>query len=347
MAFEFFWPWMSLLLLLPALARLLWVRVPAQSESSRHEYHQSVLHPSLANLKSSFHGTRPRIPVTNLFFKILPFLIWILLTAAMMRPQWLEPYAETFTPGYDLMLSVDASHSMEALDFTVGGQRVTRMAVLKGVMDEFIENRVGDRIGLIIFGERAYTISPLTYDLNAVRQQLADVSPNIAGPGTAMGDSIALGVKKLRERPPGSRILLLVADGVNTSGSIRPIDAARLAAREGVRIYTIGVGSEDKAVQIMEHGKLIVRDDLGLDETVLREIAEIANGAYFRASNTHALEEIYSRIDQLEKSQAESRTVMLPHPLFQWPLGAALILMLVHGLFPEGRMRSLSRRYNG
>jgi Ca-activated chloride channel family protein len=256
-----------------------------------------------------------------------------------MRPQWLEPYTETRAEGYDLMLAVDASHSMEAMDFTVNNAQVTRMAVLKGVLNKFINNRTGDRVGLIVFGSQAYTIAPLTYDLDSVRQQLDDVVPNIAGQGTAMGDAIGLGVKKLRERPEGSRVLILVADGGNSAGTIAPIDAARLAALEGIRIYTIGVGSSLDSVQIMEFGRLVARDDLGLDEKVLRDIAGIAYGAYFRATDARALEEIYARIDELEKTRAESRMVLIPHPLYLWTLGLALLLLLGLGLFPEGRPR--------
>jgi Ca-activated chloride channel family protein len=266
-------------------------------------------------------------------------LLWLLLTLTLMRPQWLEPYTETRAEGYDLMLAVDASHSMEAMDFTVNNAQVTRMAVLKGVLNKFINNRTGDRVGLIVFGSQAYTIAPLTYDLDSVRQQLDDVVPNIAGQGTAMGDAIGLGVKKLRERPEGSRVLILVADGGNSAGTIAPIDAARLAALEGIRIYTIGVGSSLDSVQIMEFGRLVARDDLGLDEKVLRDIAGIAYGAYFRATDTRALEEIYARIDELEKTRAESRMVLIPHPLYLWTLGLALLLLLGLGLFPEGRPR--------
>ena len=158
-----------------------------------------------------------------------------------------------------------------------------------------------------------------------------------------MGDAIGLGVKKLRERPEGSRVLILVTDGDSNSGFIAPPEAARLAAHEGIRIYTIGVGSTQKQVQIYENGRIIVRDDLLMNEDALRQIAEITGGAYFRASDTNKLEEIYQRIDQLEKSEADSRTIMIPHSLYRWPLGAALLTLLLLGLFPEGRLRERRR----
>ena len=212
------------------------------------------------------------------------------------------------------------------------------------VRANFIEGRLDDRVGLIIFGSQAFVLSPLTMDREAVRHLLSDLVPRIAGDGTAMGDALGLGVKKLRERPQGSRVLVLIADGENTAGLIPPLEAARLAAREGIRIYAIGVGSDQKEVPIIENGRLVTRDDLGFDEEVMRRIANATGGAYFRATDTSALETIYQRIDELEKSEAESRTVMIPHPLFRWPLAMALLALLALGLFPGARSRRLVRR---
>jgi Ca-activated chloride channel family protein len=330
---------MAVLLILPLLVQFLWPRTDPEKAETLAGRQETLLHPSLADLQQSFTGYRPRASISGRVHGLLLAMLWLFLTLTLMRPQWLEPYTETRAEGYDLMLAVDASHSMEALDFTVNNAQVTRMAVLKGVLNKFIANRAGDRVGLIIFGSQAYTIAPMTYDLNGVRQQLADVVPNIAGQGTAMGDAIGLGVKKLRERPEGSRVLILVADGGSNAGTIPPLDAARLAAHSGIRIYTIGVGSNMDSVQIIEKGRLVARDDLGLDEQVLREIAGVTNGAYFRATDTRALEEIYTRIDELEKTRAESRTVMIPHALYPWTLGLGLLTLLGLGLFPDGRAR--------
>ncbi len=343
MGFEFHWPWMAVLLVLPLVVQFLWPRTDPEQAESLAGRQETLLHPSLEQLQECFTGHRPRASVSGRVHGFLLALLWLLLTLTLMRPQWLEPYTETRAEGYDLMLAVDASHSMEALDFTANNAQVSRMAVLKGVLNKFIANRGGDRVGLVIFGSQAYTVAPMTYDLNGVRQQLADVVPNIAGQGTAMGDAIGLGVKKLRERPEGSRVLILAADGGNTSGTIPPLLGAQLAAQSGIRIYTIGVGSTQENVPIVENGRLVTRDDLGLDEKVLRDIAGITNGAYFRATNTLALEEIYTRIDELEKTRAESRTVMIPHPLYPWTLGLAMLLLLGLGLFPEGRSRVARR----
>ncbi|MDJ0805546.1 MAG: VWA domain-containing protein [Gammaproteobacteria bacterium] len=339
--FEFHWPWMALLLLLPLLVRYFWPQ-PVGTQNELTEGRQTtLLHPSLTHLEESFRIHKPKQALASRLYKWLLGLLWICLVLALMRPQWLEPYTENRTAGYDLMLAVDASHSMNALDFTLKGQQVSRMQVVKGVVGKFIEGRQGDRIGLVIFGSQAYVLSPLSFDRRAVNSLLSSVIPRIAGDGTAMGDALGLGVKKLRERPEGSRVMLLIADGENTAGIIPPLKAAQLAAREGIRIYSIGVGSNRTEVPIMENGRIIYRDDLGFNEEVMREIAETSGGAYFRGTDTEALEQIYQRIDELEKTEAESRTVFIPSPLYHWPLGVGLLCLLAMGLFPEGRKRIL------
>jgi Ca-activated chloride channel family protein len=336
--FEFQWPWMAILLLVP-LGIWLRRRNRAIHSMDRQERQVTLLHPDLQNLQVAFHTERPSMTLGSRLYYGLLALLWLGLTLALMRPQWLEPYTEERSEGYDLMLAVDASLSMEALDFSVDGRQVSRMQVVKGVMDRFIAGRLDDRIGLVIFGSQAFVLSPMTVDRDAVRHLLNDLVPRIAGDGTAMGDAIGLGVKKLRERPEGSRVMVLIADGENTAGMIPPLEAARLAAAEGIRIYAIGVGSDREEVPIMEDGRLVMRTDLGFDEEVMRRIAALTGGEYFRATDTRALETIYQRIDELEKSEAESRTVMIPHPLYRWPLGLALLALLVLGLFPGGRPR--------
>ena len=337
---HFQWPWMILLLLLPLLK---WLLLRHSSDRSRDQQQRNttLLHPSLLRLRSAFHGRSPSRTTGSRLYTLLHTLLWLGLVLALTRPQWLEPYTENRIEGYDLMLAVDASHSMEALDFSVEGKQVSRMQVIKGVMGRFIEGREDDRIGLIIFGSQAFVLSPLTLDRPSVLQLLNNLVPRIAGDGTAMGDALGLGVKKLRQRPSGSRVLMLIADGESTAGTIPPMEAARLAAEENIRIYAIGVGSDMKEVPIMEGGRLIIRKDLGFDEAIMREIAETTGGAYFRATDTKALENIYQRIDQLEKSRAESRTLMIPHPLYRWPLALAMLSLLILGLFPGARLRTI------
>ncbi len=342
--FDFHWPWMAILLPLPLVAYFYWKRKPAAEDPQQEGQRTTLLHPHLDQLHQNFVTRKPGMPLASRLYPWLLGFTWIALVGALMRPQWLEPHTEVKTPGYDLMLSVDGSHSMEALDFTVKGERVTRMELVKGVMDKFIEGRQGDRVGLVIFGSQAFVLSPLTLDRGAVRQLLASVLPNMAGQGTALGDAIALGAKKLRERPEGSRVMVLIADGDNSAGAFPPIDAAKVAARAGVRIYVIGVGSTDKSIPIYEEGRVIYRDDLTMDENTLKRIASITRGAYFRATDTRALEQIYQQINELEKTEAEMRTAWLPSPLYRWPLGAAMVGLLLIGLFPEGRKRFVARK---
>jgi Ca-activated chloride channel family protein len=338
--FEFHWPWAAVLLPLPLLLRYAWPLRPDQADEEHLEgQRQTLLHPRLDALQAAYPIRRPRLAIGGWVHRSLLALLWIGLVTAVMRPQWLTPYTEISSPGYDLMLAVDASHSMDALDFTVQGRQVTRMQVVKGVLGRFIEQREGDRIGLIIFGSQSFVLSPLTLDRHAVQQLLDGVVASIAGQGTALGDAVALGVKKLRERPPQSRVLILIADGDNSAGGFAPIEAARLARQTEVRIYVIGVGSTQEQIPIAEDGVIKYRDDLTMNEATLEEIAKITGGAYFRATDTRALEEISTRVGQLEKTEAQARTAFIPAPLFRWPLGLAMLALLGLGLFPEGRKR--------
>jgi len=341
--FEFHWPWLGLLLPLPLLLPFLWPDRRSRREEDLEGQRTTLLHPCLPELRTAFQVRRPHRRLAGWLHTVLLYLLWTALVLALMHPQWLEPHTRISTPGYDLMLAMDASHSMDALDFTVAGRQVSRMQVVKGVMDRFVDTRKGDRIGLIVFGSQAFVLSPLTVDRRAVRQLLANVAPSIAGKGTALGDAIALGVKKLRERPEGSRVMILIADGDNSAGGFAPIESAALARASGVRIYVIGVGSKQESIPIMEYGVVKYRDDLTMDEDTLQRIATISGGAYFRATDTRALEEISTRIGRLEKTEAKAHTAFLPTPLYRIPLGVALLALLGLGLFPEGRKRFVTR----
>jgi Ca-activated chloride channel family protein len=341
--FEFAWPWAALLLPVPFLLPYLWRERRQDREETLEGQRVTLLHPHLTEIQAAYQARRPRRQLAGWVYRFLLYLLWAALVVTLMRPQWLTPHTEVSTPGYDLMLAVDASHSMEALDFTVEGRQVTRMAVVKGVMGRFVDEREGDRIGLIIFGSQAFVLSPLTVDRLAVRQLLDGVVPSIAGQGTALGDAIALGVKKLRERPEGSRVMVLIADGDNSAGGFAPVESSMLARLAGVRIYVIGVGSKQESIPILEEGVIKYRDDLTMDEDTLQRIADVTGGAYFRATDTGALEEISQRISQLEKTEAESRTAFLPTPLYRIPLGVAALALLGLGLFPEGRRRFARR----
>ncbi len=338
--FSFYWPWFAILLVVPFLVGLFWLRSRQDLDKPIEGNQSTLLHPSLNRLTHAFTYRRRLASRTGRLHLMLLLILWIALVLAMMRPQWLEPHKEVKTEGYDLMLAVDASRSMGALDFSVNAREVTRMAVIKGVLGRFVASREGDRVGLIVFGDQAYVLTPLTQDVQAVRNLVDTVVPSIVGDATAMGDAIGLAVKKLRERPEGSRVLVLVTDGESTAGSLPPMVAARLAAVEGIRIYTIGVGSKG-LVPFYENGRRrMVR--MEIDEDLLRKVASLTGGSYFRATDANALEKIYRQIDSLEKTEAETRSALIPHPLFHWPLGLALITLFVLGLFPEGKWRHIN-----
>jgi len=325
--FEFHWPWLALLLPLPWLVRIGWEASRRAATDKDMEGEPVLLHPAVQHLELAFTHAPPGATPSSMLHGLLVGLLWASLVAALMGPQWLERHEELATPGHDLMLAVDLSRSMEALDFTVEGRPVNRLAVIKGVIGRFIEQRHGDRIGLILFGDAAFVQAPLTLDGSAVRALLDDAVPRMAGDGTAIGDTIGLAVKKLRERPEGSRVLILLTDGDNTAGSLPPLEAARLAAQYGVRIYSIGVGSEGE-VPFPKDGR-ITMEKMDIDEDLLRTVSQWTGGAYFRATDTKALEEIARHIDSLEKTEATTEGLMLPTPLYRWPMGVALLSLLV------------------
>jgi Ca-activated chloride channel family protein len=331
--FSFQWPWLALLLPLPWIARYLW---PISMAPGSAEGEQSVLlHPGLARIEHAYGAAAPATIPYGIFQQVLLAILWAALVLTMMRPQWLQAHTEISTEGYDLMLAVDVSRSMGALDFQIDGNKVNRLAVVKGVLGRFIEQRAGDRIGMIVFGDEAYMQAPLTQDGTAVRTLLDNIVPRMAGDATAIGDAIGLAVKKLRERPAESRVLILLTDGENTAGSLPPIEAARLAAQENIRIYTIGVGSKG-LVPFMEDGRMTMTR-MEIDEDLLRKVSAITGGAYFRATDTQALEEIYRQIDALEKTKAEMRSVSVPEPLYRWPLAIALLCLLMLAGLSLGR----------
>ncbi len=325
--FSFNLPYFVLLLPLPL---FVWWFLPVAADSAApldEDSQTALLHPALQRLEKAFSGQYVSPASGHWISLSILILLWISLVLTLMQPQWLRPHTEVKTRGYDLMLAVDLSRSMLALDFTVQGQRVNRLQVVKGVVGRFISQRQGDRIGLIVFGDNAYLQAPLTLDSEVVRKMLDNAEPRIAGDGTAIGDAIGLAVKKLRERPASSRILILLTDGENTAGSLPPEQAALLAAQYQIRIYAIGVGSHGEVPFPDEAGR-ITMEEMNIDDQLLQKIAEQSGGAYFRATDTQALERIYSDINQLEKTESESRTVLVAEPLFRIPLGLALFMLL-------------------
>jgi Ca-activated chloride channel family protein len=323
-------PWVLLVVPLPWLiARLL---PPSGAESGA-----ALRLPFLAELEqlgATREATHSRLRL------VLAWLAWLLLVAAAAQPQWLGDPIKLPVSGRDLMLAVDVSGSMAEEDYSLNGRSATRLDVVKTVAGRFIEQRDGDRLGLILFGSRAYLQTPLTYDRQTVAQMLNEAVIGLAGRETAIGDAIALAVKRLREQPEDNRVLILLTDGANTAGNIAPLDAARLAAGEHIRIYTIGIGSGQVGVRT-PFGTLLQSGN-NLDPQTLKAIARTTGGRYFEATNTAQLETVYSELDRLEPSVRDTLTYRPKTALYYWPAGAALLIALALLLLPHtARMRRL------
>jgi len=260
---------------------------------------------------------------------LLAWAVWILLVLAAAQPQWLGEPVRLPVAGRDLMLAVDVSGSMEQDDYRLNGRPVNRLNVVKAVAGRFVERRDGDRLGLILFGTRAYLQTPLTYDRATVRSMLDEAVIGLAGRDTAIGDAIAVAVKRLKEQAQDDRVLILLTDGANTVGNIAPLDAARVAALAGVRIYTIGIGG---AVGVRTPFGILAQVGSDLDPATLRAIAAETGGRYFEATDTEQLAQIYVELDRLEPSVRDSRSLRPMHALFMWPAGGALLISVGLGL---------------
>jgi len=227
------------------------------------------------------------------------------------------------------MLAVDISGSMRVEDMQVGNNLVRRVDAVKAVGAEFIERRRGDRVGLILFGSNAYVQSPLSFDIATVERFLREAQIGFAGQETAIGDAIGLAVKRLRERPAESRVLVLLTDGQDTASSVDPMDAARLAQGLGIRVYTIGIGADQLAIPGLfgsSFGSRRVNPSADLDEESLQAIAEMTGGRYFRARDPQELAGIYQMLDQLEPVEVDAATYRPRQALGHWPLLFALLI---------------------
>jgi Ca-activated chloride channel family protein len=214
---------------------------------------------------------------------------------------------------------------MQEEDFLLQGERVNRLIAIKSVAGEFIQRRRGDRLGLILFGERAYLQVPLTFDRRTVQQLLAESLIGLAGQSTAIGDAIGLAIKRLQDPSVKQRVLILLTDGANTAGELPPLKAAELAAQKGLKIYTIGIGADRMLVRSL-FGIQEVNPSRDLDEKTLVAIAQATGGRYFRARDTQELDQIYSLLDELEPVEREAQLFRPIQPLYPWPLAISLLL---------------------
>jgi Ca-activated chloride channel family protein len=315
------WPWLLLALPLPFFIRH-WMpaEIPAQQAALKVPFIEDF---TLGETHASSQNQQ--------WFLWLAMLAWLFLVFASMRPQWLGEPIEQAISGRDLMLAVDLSGSMKEEDFIVGKKRVNRLMATKQIAGQFINRRVGDRLGLILFGTQAYLQTPLTFDRTTVITLLHESAIGLAGESTAIGDAIGLAVKRLRKQQANSRVLVLLTDGANTAGEVTPLKAAELAAENDLKIYTIGIGADEMIVRSF-FGSRKVNPSRDLDEKTLIAIAEKTGGRYFRARNTEELETIYQLLDALEPVEKDKQYFRPKTELYHWPLALTLVLSAVISL---------------
>lgn len=261
-------------------------------------------------------------------------LMWALLVIAAAQPTWIGEPINLPTEGRDLMLAVDLSESMRMEDMQAGDGYVNRLVAVKAVINDFVERRKGDRLGLILFGSQAYVQAPLTFDRDTVKRFMKESQIGFAGPQTAIGDAVGLAVKRLRKRPGDRHVVILLTDGANTAGEVQPLAAAKFAAEQNITIYTVGVGA-DALTRSSFFGlnKRTINPSRDLDEDTLQKIAALTGGKYFRAKNPQELLQIYRIVDSLEPIADDAKTFRPVISLFHWPLALAIIISFMTALF--------------
>ena len=249
---------------------------------------------------------------------LIPSLIWLLLLTSLARPQWIEPPLTKNLPTRDLLLLVDLSSSMSEEDFTnAAGNKVDRLMAVKEVVGDFLERREGDRVGLVVFGDAPFLQAPFSTDLGLSRRLLDETAIGMAGPRTAFGDAIGLGVGLFDQSDAPAKTIIALTDGNDTKSQVPPVEAARVAAQRDIRIHTVAIGDP-----------LTVGEEK-LDEAVLRQVAEVAGGKYFFAADREGLAGIYAELDRLETREIKVISHRPRKDIFYWTLLVALLLSLM------------------
>ena len=285
-----------------------------------------------------------RVKARPYFINLSRSLSCLLLITALARPQYEFSISEQESSGRDIMLVLDVSGSMEAVDFSVAGEHVTRLTALKTVVKEFVDERRGDRMGLVVFGTDVFTQCPLTLDSSIIKSLVDELQVGMAGDATAIGDAIAVGLKRLKDIPAESRVMVLVTDGMQTAGKMNPLDAAQAAQELGIKIYSIGIGGKAPAPFIKKNllGLNSVQYyDVPIDEEALQNIAEKSGGVYFNAGNTDQLQKIYEQINQIEKRSERFYDYIEYQEMFAPFLLAGIALFLLAELCAELFFRSV------
>ena len=323
---SFAYPWMFILLGLPVLIYLLPVVKGVHGDALRITFLDDL---SKINLKSGGLWAQNASSDKKInFAKMLLFIIYTLLVIAIARPRWAGEPMRIKNQGRDILLVMDISTSMLERDFSYQGRRLSRLQAVKAAASDFVDKRRDDRIGLILFGSRAYLQAPLTYDKQAVKDILMTMDAGMAGNSTAIGDALGLALKSIRDsKDKENKVIILLSDGENNDGSLSLPQAIQLAKNEKVKIYTIGVGGAGSFMQSILSYKIALPS--GLDEEGLKQLAEEAGGRYFRADDTAALVGVYNAIDKLEPQEQEENYVREVREYYYIPLLGSIILSLL------------------
>lgn len=325
-------PWfLALLLLLPVLA--LW--------KGRWGRPMALRLPSTDDALAVGARTRSQAGRLLAFLGLLGFTLMIV---ALARPRWVTGTSDVQSSGIDIILTLDVSSSMEALDFTLEGKQSNRLEAVKHVVEKFVKQRPDDRIGMVAFAGRPYLAAPLTDDEAWIATRLKEVKIGQVEDGTAIGSAIASSVDHLRESEAKSRIVILLTDGVNTAGSVNPMTATEAAKAMGIKIYTIGAGTNGEApypVRGFFGQTQLQKVKVEIDEKLLGEVAEATGGKYFRATDTDSLEKIYAVINELETTTRKVKKYENFQELFWYFLGPALLCFLLEYGLSETRYRRL------
>lgn len=306
------WPWAYILLPLPLIVRQL---LPGTQNKATAAL-------KVPFFKQVINATGKK-PVAGKWPIYLATMIWLLLLVAFSRPQWLSDPIDIPQTGRDIILAVDLSASMETDDFYIADLKVDRLTAVKYVLGDFIKQRDGDRIGLILFANKAYVQTPLSFDLNALTQMLNEAETRMIGKMTAMGDAIGLAVKRLHEHPNNHRVLILLSDGNDTAGILPAERAAHFAGLESLKVYTIGIGSKKTPGLFSKTNR---NNPVILNETALKTVAKLTNGRYFHAADFAQLQDVYQTINNLEPIDIGAERFHNITELYHWPLGIALLL---------------------
>jgi Ca-activated chloride channel family protein len=275
---------------------------------------------------------------------LLPIFAAVLMIVGLARPQLDHSRTQVTANGIDIVLGLDVSGSMTALDFLINNRRINRIEVVKSVVSKFIEERPDDRIGLIAFAGAPYVVSPITLDHDWLLQNLERVNIGTAEDGTAIGSAIAASVNRLRTTPAKSKVIILLTDGVNNTGKISPLAAAEAAKALGVKIYTIGVGVRGKApipVKDEAGNWHLVMAQVDVDEKTLQAVAEETGGRFYRATDTDSLQKIYEQINGYEKSAQTVQKFEHYEELYPWALIPALGILGLGLILQQTRLRRL------